>query len=202
MGRVLPRVGGPRNQGRLARPRSAAASLSGDSPMKQRLVRTLVLIALAALLPASALASRPAHPARATAPPRAGAWTMVPSGAEAGLISGTFTVTASTAVTDIRARAARRSGCTGGAVEVDGTLKISETNFGQGAQWEVGSGRNAGGGAAATPIDLTVGGRRQVDATLTLAFPSAKGIGSSGEINWGAGSGLQPCGFAYTVKPG
>lgn len=153
--------------------------------MTQKLACALVLVTAVAFLPAPAVAGQPAHLARATAPPRAGAWTLVPSGAEAGLISGTFTVTTSRTVTDIRGKVAPRSGCAGGAVNVKGKFKISEANFGQGAQWEVGSGRNASGGAAATPIDLTVGGKRQVNATLTLAFPSATGVGSSGEINWG-----------------
>lgn len=171
--------------------------------MKLRLIyRTVVPIAIVALGSASAFADRPAHPASAsTPPPRAGAWAMVPQAAEAGLISGTFDVTASEMVTDIRAKVAGRTGCAGGAVKVKGSFKISETNFGQGAQWELGKGRNAAGGAAATPIHLTVGGRRQVDATITPAFPSATGVGSSGEINWGEGSGLQTCGVAYTVKP-
>jgi hypothetical protein len=170
--------------------------------MKHRLARILILVAPVAALPASALAGERAHPAAATPPPRAGTWTMVPLGAEPGLVSGTFTVTASRTVTAIHATVAARTGCAGGAVKVKGKLKLSQTNFGQGAQWETGKGRNASGGAAATPIDLTVGGKRQVNATITLAFPSAKGVGSSGEINWGAGSGLQPCGFAYTVRPG
>jgi len=163
------------------------------------IARTLVLVAL---LGAVAIAGRIAHPAAAAAPPpHTGTWKMVPSGAEAGLISGTFTVTTSRAVTDVRAKVAATSECAGGAVKVTGSLRISETNFGQGAQWEVGKGRNASGGAAATPIHLTVGARLQVNATITLAFPSATGAGSSGEINWGKGSGLQPCGFSYTVKP-
>ncbi len=151
---------------------------------------------------AGALAAQPAHPAGATAP-RVGRWKLVPSGAEAGLVSGAFRLTKNKAVSNLHAKVAGSSECAGGAVGVAGSLKISQATFSQGdQQWEVGSGLNADGGAAATPIKLTIGGKTQVDATISLTFPSTSQRGA-GEINWGpVTGGIQPCGFAYYVVRG
>jgi hypothetical protein len=66
----------------------------------------------------------------------------------------------------------------------------------------VGSGRNPSGGVASTPVDLTIDGRKQVNATLTIAFP-AKSEAGAGELNWGAiEGGIQACGVAYYVVAG
>jgi hypothetical protein len=112
-------------------------------------------------------------------------------------------VTKSKQVTDIHGKFAKTPECAAGAFTVKGSFKISRTTFGHDArQWELGSGHNPSGGAKPTPIQLTIGGRKELDATITLVF-AGSGQQSAGEINWGIGPipGFQPCTIAYRVAP-
>jgi len=145
--------------------------------------RTIALLAIIAFA-ACASAAQLALAAGSPAPPRAGTWKLTPSGAEAGLISGGLTVTTGRKASDVHA-------------------KLSRTTLGQGIrQWVVGSGRNPSGGVASTPVDLTIDGTKQVNATLTIAFPSKSERGA-GELNWGPiEGGIQACGVAYYVVAG
>jgi hypothetical protein len=171
--------------------------------MRSRIARVTALATLAGL-PGAALAGAIAHAAKSLAPPRAGTWTMVPTATNPGLLSGRFTVKGMS-VTHLQAKAAKTTECAGGALKVSGSVAIVEAALAHGHhQWEVASGGNAVGGGSLqpTPVSLTVAGQREVNATMTIAFPT-KGEKSTGEIGWGDdGTGFQTCAVAFTVKQG
>jgi hypothetical protein len=120
-----------------------------------------------------------------------------------GLISGKFKVTKSKHMTGIHGKFAKTPECASGTFTVTGSFKISQTTFGHGIhQWELGSGHNASGGSRPSPIQLTIGGHKEPDATITMVF-AGSGQQSAGEINWGVGQipGFQPCTIEYRVAP-
>ena len=141
--------------------------------------------------------------AASPAPPRSGVWKLTPIGSETGLVSAGFRVTGSRTVTDLHATLKRIQACAGGSAEVKGTLKMKIVTVGNGIrEWAIAGGRNPSGGLSAIPVDMTINGTRQVDATLTIGFPT-KGQPGAGELNWGRLSGgIQPCVNAYYVVAG
>ena len=158
----------------------------------------LAIIALPVQLAFSAASPTPP-------PPRPGAWTLRPIGSGTGLSSGGFTLTSSRTVIDLHAKISRTTiaACASGTAEVKGPLRLSVVTIGQGIrQWTVGSGRNTSGGLASVPVNLTIDGRRQANATITIAFP-VPGQAGAGELNWGPiETGIQDCVHPYYVIAG
>jgi hypothetical protein len=161
--------------------------------------RTILVSAIVVLIAGAGVAIGAASPAL----PRAGAWKLTPIGSQTGLVSAAFTVTGRRTVVDLHARFKRIQACAGGSAEVKGTLKMRLVTVGNGIrEWAVAGGRNPSGGLSAVPVDLTIGGTKQVDATLNIGFPT-KGQRGAGELNWGRLSGgIQPCVNAYYVVAG
>jgi hypothetical protein len=146
-----------------------------------------------AVFAANAAAGQPKSAPR----PAAGKWKFQPL---TGLVSGGFTLVGKT-VKDVHGKAKHQTGCASGNFTVAGKFKITQVTFiGKHRQWTVGSGRNPSGGLAARPIHLTVGGHKQVDATMSIAFPGAGQLGA-GQIDWGVSQvqGISPCSVAYHV---
>jgi hypothetical protein len=163
----------------------------------RRIVVVVVVVVAFVVLAQLALA------AGSPAPPRAGAWKFDPIGSDTGLVSGGFTVTKNKTVVDLHGKVKREQDCASGSATVKGTLKMKVVTIGSGIrQWSVGSGRNPSGGLASIPVDLTIGGAKQANATITIAFP-VKGQRGAGELNWGSiVGGIQQCVNAYYVVPG
>ncbi|MGO9752365.1 MAG: hypothetical protein ACLP8S_04265 [Solirubrobacteraceae bacterium] len=84
-----------------------------------------------------------------------------------------------------------------------GTLNMKIVTVGNGIrEWAIAGGRNPSGGLSAIPVDLTINGTKQVDATLDIGFPTRSQRGA-GELNWGRSSGgIPPCVNAYYVVAG
>ena len=55
-------------------------------------------------------------------------------------------------------------------------------------EWAIAGGRKPNGGLSAIPVDLTINGTKQVDATLTIGFLT-KGQPGAGELDWDGSRG-------------
>ncbi|MGO9976766.1 MAG: hypothetical protein ACLP01_28985 [Solirubrobacteraceae bacterium] len=170
--------------------------------------RSLVLVRLAgamlaAALPAGAVAATVADQARNVAKPAAGTWKLTPVSKPSELASASFTLKGST-IEKLHGTMNAISACAGGKFTVSGQFTIKEVMFVGGVtQWTVGVGRNTSGGLAARPVTLEIDGHKQVDATLSIAFPGS-GQKGAGELNWGIEStpGISPCTTEYYVTHG
>ena len=176
------------------------------SGTRRNTLRTLARIVpplLVAALPACALAAAVSRPAKPVPRPPRGAWRLTPVSSPSELVSAEFTLVGST-VSDLHGKFRAIQGCTGGNFTVSGRFKITTVTFTGGVrQWTVGSGRNSSGGLAARSVVLQINGRKQDDATLTIAFPGS-GQKGAGELNWGIQqtSGISPCTTEYYVTHG
>lgn len=167
--------------------------------MRAKAFRAIAVATVGLLVACAGLAYATASPA----PPNLGAWRLEPIGSANGLKSGGFTVVKHRIVTDLHAKLRSIDGCAGGSATVRGALKMKVVTVGDGIrEWSVASGRNPSGGLSAIPVDLMIDGHRQVDATLTIGFPT-KGQRGAGELNWGTPEGgIPPCVNAYYVVAG
>lgn len=216
-GRPLPRVpprrgsGSPTQRNALRWTSRTVPFMSTNScsrPRRHAIVvgRSLVRLAgamLAAALPAGAVAATIADQARNVAKPAAGTWKLKPVSTPSELASASFTLKGST-VEKLHGTMNAISACAGGKFAVSGQFTIKEVTFvGDVTQWTVGVGRNTSGGLAARPVTLEIDGHRQVDATLSIAFPGS-GQKGAGELNWGTEStpGISPCTTVYYVTHG